>query len=196
MDSLREIRYYASIPKIMLLLLCMTGFTFASWQWLVMGHNVVASWMSWIVLVLCGLGMLIALVWLLLTVIVRRPILRITNAGFTSSPPIKPWRSRFVPWDDVERIGISVQRLSARTTSYYFVIEARHPERYTSSNKQRLAASMYPSLTSVAITVMLNWLFLRVSRGRRAQLLERVRTTFAPEIAQHNVWVDEKERPM
>ena len=44
------------------------------------------------------------------------------------------------------------------------------------------------------INVQLNMLFLRASRRQRAQMLERINTTFAPEITQYAVVVDEKER--
>lgn len=191
----REIRYYASIPKIILLLFIMAGLTFIGWNGLVTGYN---AYISWMLLSVGGLGALVALLWLLFTVALRQPILRINDAGLTSSPPLKPWLQRFIPWDDVGRIGINAQQLSKRTTNYYFVVEARRPDRYTApaSWLGRLSVRVYPTLAGVEMTVLLNWLFLRASRTRRAQLLERIKTTFAPEIAQYDIWLDETEQPM
>jgi hypothetical protein len=37
-------------------------------------------------------------------------------------------------------------------------------------------------------------LFVWVSATRRAQMLERIKTTFAPELIQHNIWIDQEER--
>jgi hypothetical protein len=46
------------------------------------------------------------------------------------------------------------------------------------------------------ILVQFNMLFLFATRKRRAQMLERIKTTFAPELVQYSIWVDQEERPL
>lgn len=55
---------------------------------------------------------------------------------------------------------------------------------------------MYPSLAHAALAESLQMMFLVTTKRRRAHMLERIKTTFTTELLQHNIWVDEEERPL
>jgi hypothetical protein len=194
-DSTRELRYYSSNSKLLLQLVGSLTFVFIGWliKGSAVGFNLV---MAWLAIVLFGLGVVVFFVQLLLAVVVRKPVLRINTAGIASAAPLQLSKTSFVPWDDIARINVRVQSASSRNKQYYFLVEPRHPERYTTLNKQNLSAQMYPSLAHAAISVIIGQLFFIASRKRRTQLLERIETTFAPEITQFNIVVDNVERPL
>jgi hypothetical protein len=196
MDTRREIRYYASIPKITLLLLCFGSVTLASGWALESGYN---SAGFWVLLVAFGLITLVPLTWLVLVAVFRQPILRVNGDGMIYSAPIKPWSHTVVRWEDVERIGIAKQGLSSgrmyHLTYYYLIVEVGDPERFVSTGLMSLNAAMYPALAKAAIVVAFSQLyFIASTHKQRERLLERIETTFAPEIIQYNVHVDRKER--
>jgi hypothetical protein len=196
MVSQRELRYYASIPKILIVLIGSAGFTFAGWQILKSDAH---AFMTWFALGFFGLCTLVAVAWLIMTIALRKPLLQFTEAGVTSSQALRPWRTYFVPWSNVAGIGIRVRRSPsgyARNTSYYLVIQARRPDSATKSRVGRMSMRMYPSLAGAAEVVRLNSLFFLATRARRLRVLEHIKTTFAPEIIQHNIWVDQEERPL
>jgi hypothetical protein len=56
--------------------------------------------------------------------------------------------------------------------------------------------SLKPSFRAAPPVAALDFLFLWPTRQCRAQLLERVKTTFAPEITRYHIRVDEEERPL
>lgn len=194
----RELRYYTSVPKVLALLIGSAGFTFAGWQMLTSGANAVASWF---VLGFSGLCMLIGLQWLGTIIVLRKPVLRINEAGFTEFPALAPWRSFSVPWVDVAGIGLRVRRSRSgffTRSSHYFVVQARHPDQLPGRTKKvaRWTIAMFPSLESTAIAESLNMMFLFATRKRRMQMLERIKTTFMPEIIRYGIWIDEVERPL
>jgi len=198
MDSQRELRFYASIPKILFLFIIGAAFTYAAWQALVSGANAV---MSWFALGFFGLCTLVALALLGTVIVLRRPLLRINDVGITSFPALAPWRRVAVSWADVAGMGIRAQRVRhafyTRST-YYLVVQARHPDQLA-GRTTRIAKwmySMYPTLANAAMAESLNMMFLVITRRRRAQTLERIKTTFAPELIQHNIWIDQEERPL
>ena len=77
--------------------------------------------------------------------------------------------------------------------SYYLAVEARHPDRYTAP-LLRLNVAMYSAVKGVVLVAPLDDIFLWASRARGEQLLEEIKTTFAPEIIQHKVEVRESVR--
>lgn len=195
MQSPREIRYYASIPKLLLILLGAFGFVAVGWLLALARANPILIWLD---IGFFGLGALVMLVQIALVVVFRRPMLLISNSGITTIPyALQPNRLTMVPWQEIAGIGIRVQQLP-RTRQYYFIVQARRPEDAlaASSGMQRLSVKMYPSLAQMAINLPLNTLFLFTTRKRRARLLEHIQMMFAPELIQYNIWVDQQERPL
>lgn len=203
MDSQRAVRYYASIPKLLLLLILTGGLAPIGWLAQTTGSNAIIAWI--LILVGCGFGVLVG-VGLFVTIVLRRPTLQVNEGGFISMPPLTPWRRTFLPWADVARIGIQTSRNSTNTGlrysfSYFAVYERDDLDKLedevsedemggVSGDKDSLLFAFAP------INVQLNMLFLRASRGRRTQMLERIKTTFAPEIIRYDVVVDEIERAL
>lgn len=192
----REIRYYASISKLVWYLLGSLAFVLIGWLILNNSSDIGDIIMSWLCIVFFGLGVVVFLMQIVNIIIKRQPILRINSAGITSADPLGVRKARFVPWGDVARISVRVQSLPRGNKQYYFLVEARQSESDGDPNKPSLTARMYPSLAHAAITVILNQLSFMATRKRRTQLLERIETTFAPEIIQYNVVIDKVERPL
>lgn len=198
MQPQRELRYYANVPKVLVLLIGSAGGTFAGWRMLTSGANVVGSWL---VLGFFGLCMLIGLRWLGVIVVLRKPILRINEAGFTEHASAAPWRSFSVSWVDVT--GICIRVLRSRSgfltrSTYFFVVQARHADQLPGRTTKvaRWTTAMFPSLKNVAMAESLNMMFLWPTRRMRANMLERIKTTFTPEISRYHIRVDEEERPL
>jgi len=78
----------------------------------------------------------------------------------------------------------------------YFMVDASNLPNTWATPEERFSAKVYPSLAEAGITIPLNWLFFWTTPKRRAQLMERIKTTFAPEISRYNILVDEEERPL
>ena len=78
----------------------------------------------------------------------------------------------------------------------YFMVDASNLPNTWATPEERFSAKVYPSLANGGITIPLNWLFFWTTPKRRAQMLERIKTTFAPEIVQYGIRVDEVERPL
>ncbi len=191
----REIRYYTSIPKLLLTLIGALGFVAVGWLTAMAGASPILTWMVIGFFGFVALGMLVQIA---LVVVFRKPTLVVSDSGITASPyALQPKRVTMIPWQEIAGIGICVQKLP-RTTQYYFVVQARRPEYAlaASSGMQRVSAKVYPSLAQAAINLPLTLLFLFATRNRRAQLLERIKTTFGSELVQYNIWVDDVERPL
>lgn len=198
MDPHREIRCYTSIPKIILMLLLFGAPAFAAW-WALKGDY--HSGGLWAVLAIFGLISVIPLMWLILVAVFRQPILRITSDGMIYSAPIKPWSHTLVRWEEITRIWVAKQRLSSsplyHLTYYYLIVEVDAPERFASSRLMRMNAAMYPALAKAAIMVAFSQFhFIASTHNQRERLLERIKTTFAPEIHERHVAVVKVERPM
>ena len=112
----REIRYYFSILKLMLLLLASLAFVAIGWPMIHSGANPIIAGLG---VGFFGLGALVILGELILTVIFRlpmldKPALQITDDGISSVLPFTPWARSFVPWADVARINIRRRRYARR----------------------------------------------------------------------------------
>jgi hypothetical protein len=192
----REIRYYFSILKLMLLLLASLAFVANGWPMIHAGAHPIIAWLG---VGFFGLGALVILGELILTVIFRlpmldKPALQITDDGISSVLPFTPWAHSFVPWADVARINIRRWRYARGRSFASLVVHVRNPDAYMSQKAQRFAEAWDPSMKDTVITVPLIFIFVWVSATRRAQMLERIKTTFAPELIQHNIWIDQEER--
>lgn len=197
MQSQQEIRYYSSIPKLLLLLLLVVGFIWVGWNELTSRRNPVPLLLFLIfVLVVSCIASAVVVMWLFVTVIMRQPILCINAAGLAAAPPLRPWRRRLIPWEGITRIRIGVQSGPAMATFSYFIVDASNLPNIWATSEERFSAKVYPSLAKSEITTPLNWLFFWTTPKRRAQLLERIKTTFAPEISRYHIRVDEVERPL
>lgn len=185
----RVIRYYASIPKLLLLLIGCGGFVVGGWSML-HGGNVV---MAWLTIVFFGLCALAALAMLAFAVLLRRPLLAIDPTGVTARQPLVPWVKVFVPWPDIAYIGVRTRRGGRGSAFSTLVAYARDPDRYSSPRAQRFVASYDPTLQGIVISAPLSFLFVWVSRKRQESLLRRIQQTFAPEIIQHGIVVDDSE---
>ncbi len=189
----REIRYYASIPKIFMFLLGSSLFAAGGW-WTVTTQHAMKATIGGGVLVGIGCcGCAVFLAWLVEAIVVRKPLLRINEIGFTSSLPLFARRGRFVPWADVKGICIGKQVLKsgtlARNTVWYLIVDVRDVNKYPSQRPKlaSLSTNMYPSLAHTALMVQLNRLYLFASRRRRADMLERIKATFASEIIRYHI---------
>lgn len=191
----RELHFYASIPKIVLLLLISVGFIAIGWWAWMTQHSLRVMLVGMLGVAFGGVCSLTFLILILFLILFRKPILRFTDTGITFSQPLMPWRSTVMSWQDVVRIAIHAQG-ALHTTSYLLIVQTRYPDRYISSKAQRFTSGWFPALAGVVISAQLNMLFLRASRERRTRMLERIHTTFAPEIYQYQVQVDEQERPL
>ena len=190
MTPQRELRYYASIPKLLLALFGSgIAVVIGQWAWRA-GANAI---MAWLVVVLSGLCALIFLAILTFAVILRKPTLVIDSSGIAARHPLTPWKTVFVPWSDVLRIGIRTRYGAAAASSSEFQAQARDPERYNISGLQRFSERIVPTRPGTVISAPLNLLFLRISRKRRVAFLKHIEQTFAPEIIQRGVIVDEAE---
>ena len=193
MTPQRELRYYASIPKMLLLLLVGGVFVFIGRQ---MSHTRGVSMnliVAWLAIVFFGLAVL-AFLAMLAFAILRIPLLAIDAEGITATQPLMPWKKVFVPWPDIARIGIRRQRGFHGSSFSMFQAQARDPSRYSSLRVQRFIARLDPTLRGIVISVPFSFLFVWASRNRRVSLLNRVYQTFSSEIIQHSVVVDEAER--
>jgi len=151
---------------------------------------------------------LVLLVRLFSVICIRKPSLRVNSLGFTVSSPLRPKREVFTPWTDVAVIGIRVQQFGSSllpVVQHYLAVYERdcfvdvdEDDSAPSLRPEQLFSSARLSMpyAYASIDALLNALFLHASRKRRTQLLERIKTNFAPEIAQYNIWVDEEERPL
>jgi hypothetical protein len=185
----RELRYYISIPKLLLALFGSSLFTVGGlWAWRV-GAN---AMMAWLTIVFGGLCALIFLAILVFAAILREPSLAIDPEGITARHPLTPWNAVFVPWSDVRCIGIRTRYGAAASTASEFQVQARDPNRYTLSRLQRFSARVVPTSPGTVIDAPLNLLFF--GRKQRAAFLKHVQQSFAPEIIQYHVVVDEAER--
>lgn len=187
------IRYYANIPKLLLFLVMFGGFAVIGWRMWITQHSTKEAVVGIAALGFGGFGALAFFYWLVITAIVRKPLLEFDEAGVRSSLSLYPWRATFIPWMCIQRLGILAQM--GHNSSYYFVVNAR-VYKVSNASRRGIAAKLYPALDHAAICVRLNSVFLFASRQRRADMLERIKATFAQEITQHQVDVDMEERPL
>lgn len=197
MIPLREIRYYASIPKLCVLLLGSLIFTAIGWWAWMTQHTMKAVIGGVLGLGFGGVCSLTFLYWLACMAIFRKPLLAFTEAGVRSSLPLQPWRTIVVPWGQVERMGIFAQTM-LHHASFYFVVNARtiDPYHVSPSRVARMASNVYPSLARAAISVQVNSMYLFASRQKRADMLERIKATFASEIIRYHIDLAPEERPL
>lgn len=201
MTSQRELCYYASIPKLLLLLIVTGGLAPIGWSARTTSFNAIIAWI--LILAGCSFGAPVG-VAIFVTIVLRRPTLRVNEEGFISTSPFTPWRRTFLPWADVTRVGIRTERHSTgiglRYAFYYFTVYERDDldtldGDASEGEMERFSGDEDSLLFAYApINVQLNMLFLRASRRQRARMLERVQQTFMPEIIQYRVVVDEAER--
>jgi hypothetical protein len=149
--------------------------------------------------------MMAFLIMFALTVLRLKPLLQIDDTGFTSSQLLSRTPPNFVPWSDVARIGIRVQRLNPKrrvsVNMYYIAVFERDEDDAEEKNASDLGLTNVETSESMSfeyapILIPLNLMFLHASRKRRAQALERIKTDFAPEMIQYRIAVDYEERPL
>jgi hypothetical protein len=183
MDSKREIRCYASIPKIILMLVLFGDLTFAIW-WALQGNF--KSVVLWTALAFFGFITLFPLVWLVAVMVFRQPILRINDEGIFYSVPIMPWNHIVVRWGDVTRIWVAEKRFLAGlyyVTHCYLAVDVNDPDRLVPSRRTCRFTAVYPGLDKAAIVVAFSHLhFIASTRKQRGRLLERIETMFSPGI--------------
>jgi hypothetical protein len=199
-----ELRLYVSVPKMVALTLLFGGLAALGW-WI---------WMTWqtssamlvggFFMGAGGLGLLSGLAWLFVAVVARTPLLTVNDSGFIVSLPFRPSRDVTYPWPEIAGIGINVKGPPAHyryvpLRAYFLVLYMRSED---DEGDEEAPGQVYPSeslhLSSIYAppVAALNLHYLLVTRERRAQLLERIKTTFAPEISRYHIRVDEVERPL
>lgn len=187
MRDSREIRYYANIPKVLLLLIGSGAFIVLGWSMLGSGGNMVIAWLAMIFFGLCAL---VALAMLVFAVVLRQPLLLLDADGVTARQALTPWKKAFVPWPDIARIGVRTVSGARGSSSSTLLVYVRDRNRYTSSRAQRFTAAIDPTLQGVALSAQFTFLLTWASRKRCLTVLERIKTTFAPEIIQYDIAVD------
>lgn len=185
------LHYYVNIPK---LLLALFGSGIAVVTGQLMLRAGAPAVVAWLVVVCGGLCALIFLALLVFAVILRTPVLAIDPEGITARHPLTPWTVVFVPWSDVRRMGIRTRYGAAASSASDFQAQARDPNGYTISGLQRFSERVVPTRPGTVISAPLNLLFFQTGRKQRAAFLKHIEQTFAPEIIQYGVVVDEAER--
>lgn len=204
MTPRREIRYRAGIPRILLtfILVLMCLYFVYSDSVLLMSPmpqsigDVINNILLLSVMVLCALGLL---QWLVALGIVRGTLLTVDHAGFRALYLFKPWRSKVVPWEEVTGLGVRKHRLKLGLTRHYFVADVRDASKFPRHLPAlvRLLTKAHPSpVRQYVALASLNMIWLFATRKRQAQMLERIKTTFAPEIYQYQIQVDDQVRPI
>ncbi|HEX8732366.1 MAG TPA: STM3941 family protein [Ktedonobacterales bacterium] len=190
MRDMREIRYYASIPKLLLLLIGSAAFVAIGWSMQRVGDNLVFAWMA---IVLFGLCALVVLAMLIFAVVLRQPLLVINSAGITARQALLPWwRTAFVPWPDIARIRVRTVSGASATSISQLLIYARNRDRYNPSARgRRFVDAHAPIFQGVALSAPFALLLTWASRKRCLAVVERIKQTFAPEIIQYNITVDD-----
>ena len=135
---------------------------------------------------LCGAVFLFSMARDLLT---RHPLLQVNTQGWSyiSSLGVNP---QHVSWEDIGRIALYRQRLS-RNKMFYLVLEARHPEAQPPSRLREMAASLYPSMSLVVMSIPLNTAFIRTTPAKVERLLQRIQTEFPGELHSYGIVVDD-----
>ncbi len=204
MTPRREIRYRAGIPRILQDFVTFLVCLFLSYVQLMFLRSpnqqsigdVVSNTLLFICIVLCTLLMLL---WLVALGIVRGTLLTVDHAGFRALYLFKPWRSKVVPWEEVTGLGVRKHRLKLGLTRHYFVADVRDASKFPRHLPAlvRLFTKAHPSpVRQYVALASLNMIWLFATRKRQAQMLERIKTTFAPEIAQYRIQIDEQVRPI
>ncbi len=187
MRDSREIRYYTSIPKILLLLIGSSVFVVLGYGMRNSGANAVIAWLA---IVFFGFCALVALAVLVLAVVARQPLLAIDATGITARQPLTPWKVAFVPWPEITRISIHTIRNGRSSSSSMLLVYARDRERYNpSASARRFVDTQAPTFQGVALSAQFTFLLAWASRPRCLAVLERIQQTFAPEIIQYGVEV-------
>lgn len=204
MEPQREIRYYASVPKLLLLVLFFCGLTVFGWWvwtgWHIFGGVIVGA----LLIGSGGLGALAGLGLLVDAIVLRNPMLLVDDSGFTTSLPLRPSRHLIYPWADISGIGVTVQELGGERSFtvrlYYLAVYRRDPDSEAElDSRERLVhyiRNLRPSFRAAPPIATLDFLFLWPTRRMRANMLERIKTTFTPEISRYHIRVDEEERPL
>lgn len=190
MRDMREIRYYASIPKILLLLIASAAFVVGGWAMRGSSDNVVIAWLAMIFFGFCGL---VALAILFSAAILRLPLLVIDSTGITARQALLPWwKTKFVPWPDITRIGVRTTRGARGSSFSQLLVYARDRERYNPSARgRRFVDTFAPSLSGVALTAPFAMLLVWASRKRCLAVVERIKQNFVSEIIRYNIAVDD-----
>lgn len=204
MTPRREIRYRAGIPRILLTFVLVLMCLYLVYSEIVLlasptqqsVGDVVNNIFVLVCMVLCALGFLL---WLVALGIVRGTLLTVDHAGFRALYLFKPWRSKVVPWEEVTGLGIRKHRLKLGLTQHYFVADVRDASKFPRHLPAlvRLLTKAHPSpVRQYVALASLNMIWLFATHKRQAQMLERIKTTFAPEIYQYQIQVDDQVRPL
>lgn len=188
MSDSREIRYYASIPKVLLLLIGSGVFVVLGYGIRNSGANAVIAWLA---IVFFGFCALVALTMLVLAVVLRQPLLAIDSTGITARQALTPWKASHVPWPEITRISVYTIRGSRSSSSSQLLVHVRDRERYNPSPRaRRFVDAVAPAFQNVALSAQFTFLLAWASRKRCLAVLERIETTFMPEIIQYDITVD------
>lgn len=141
-----------------------------------------------------GLGSVVFLYSMARDLLVRHPVLQVDAQGWTYHPALG-LHSQHVPWQDVGRVALYRQRVKS-SRMFYLVLEARHPDELPPSPARAMAASLYPSMARVVMTVPLNTVLMRMSPAKAERLLRRVQTEFSGELHSYGIAVAGKIQDM
>jgi hypothetical protein len=141
-----------------------------------------------------GLGVLVFLLSMSREVLLRRPVLQVDSQGWTFNPALGQ-RPQQAAWQDIGRVTMYRQRLQ-RNKMFYLVVEARTPEDAPDSTVHKITTRFYPSLALALLAVPLNTVFMRTTPAKTARLLQRIRTTFADELRDYYILVDDTIQDM
>lgn len=104
-----------------------------------------------------------------------------------------------MPWEEVTGLGVRKHRLKLGLTRHYFVADVQDASKFPRHLPAlvRLLTKAHPSpVRQYVALASLNMIWLFATRKRQAQMLERIKTTFAPEIYQYQIQVDDQVRPI
>lgn len=185
------LRLYANPVKPFLLLLVAAGVTLIGLLMLQDSKTHASAFdtaKAYAVIVFFGLGTVVFLVMILVYVFVRRPVLQIDGQGWSYRPPLLAG-AQTVEWPNIAHVAVCRQKLPRGGSMYYLVVHARDPHRLPRPRVRAFTARFYPSLWGAAMSVPLNYMFLRTTPAKSRQLLGRILTTCAYEMQFYGVQV-------
>lgn len=196
-----QLRYYPNLLKMQALLAASLAFVFVGVSLLTNGsHSDLRTLAAaYLAIGFFGLCALVAIAFVGLIVIIRRPMLLINSRGlFTPFPVIRVGKD--IHWEDVAEIVVYKRRrrrasssLGSYSTWYTLTIKARNPAPLSGRGQKlgELAMARYPHLLGAVISLPMSYVFLRPTDAKVMAILAQIRGSFAPEIARYGIVVQD-----
>lgn len=148
--------------------------------------------MAYAAIVFFGLGVVVFLIMIVRETVFRHPVLQIDAQGWNYTNPLGG-KAQAVPWQNIRAIAVFRQKMP-RTSMYHLVVYAKDPQQLPQHPRaQAFAMRFFPTLSAsmsdVAMSVILNTLFVHTTPAKSKRLLERIASTCAHDIQLHRVQV-------